>query len=79
MLFMIGSFIVAGLAGTIIALRLMAIDAQEQGTKLTVRGRLVLGITIGLAIALFVVLVNGMWWDCTIYDSGSACHFTWGY
>ena len=79
MLFMIGSFVVAGLLGTIIALRLMALDAQEHGTKLTVRGRLVKGILIGLGIALFIVLVNGMWWDCTIYDSGSACQFTWGY
>jgi len=79
MLFMIGSFIVAGLLGTIIALRLMALDAQEHGTKLTVRGRLVVGILIGLGIALFIVLVNGMWWDCTVYDSGSACQFTWGY
>jgi hypothetical protein len=79
MLFMIGSFVVAGLLGTIIALRLMALDAQEHGTKLTVRGRLVKGILIGLGIALFIVLVNGMWWDCTVYDSGSACQFTWGY
>jgi hypothetical protein len=76
---MIGSFVVAGLLGTIIALRLMALDAQEYGTKLTVRGRLVKGILIGLGIALFIVLVNGMWWDCTVYDSGSACQFTWGY
>ena len=57
----------------------MALDAQEHGTKLTVRGRLVVGIAIGLGIALFIVLVNGMWWDCSIYDDGSMCHFTWGY
>jgi hypothetical protein len=75
MLFMIGSFIVAGLLGTVIALRLMALDAQEHGTKLTVRGRLALGITIGLVIALFVVLVNGMWWNCDT----ATCNFTWGY
>jgi hypothetical protein len=81
MLFMIGSFIISGFIGTLIALRLMAIDAQEQRKKsnLTVRGRLVVGILIGIAIATFVVLVNGMWWDCTIYDSGSSCQFTWGY
>jgi len=76
---MIGSFIISGFIGTLIALRLMALDAQITPTKLTVRGRLVVGILIGLAIALFVVLVNGMWWDCTIYDDGSTCHFTWGY
>ena len=79
MLFMIGSFIISGFVGTLIALRLMALDAQEHGTKLTVRGRLVVGIAIGLGIALFIVLVNGMWWDCSIYDDGSMCHFTWGY
>ena len=72
---MIGSFIVAGLAGTVIALRLMALDAQEHGTKLTVRGRLVVGILIGLGIALFIVLVNGMWWNCDT----ATCSFTWGY
>jgi hypothetical protein len=51
---MIGSFIISGFVGTLIALRLMAIDAQEQGKKsnLTVRGRLVVGILIGIAIAL---------------------------
>jgi hypothetical protein len=76
---MIGSFIISGFLGTLIALRLMALDAQVTPTKLTVRGRLVVGISIGLAIAVFIVLVNGMWWDCTIYDSGSSCQFTWGY
>jgi hypothetical protein len=79
MLFMIASFIFSGFIGTLIALRLMALDAQDHGTKLTVRGRLVVGIMIGIAIALFVVIVNGMWWDCTTYDSGSSCRFTWGY
>jgi len=79
MLFMIASFIISGFIGTLIALRLMALDAQEHGTKLTVRGRLVVGMMIGIAIALFIVIVNGMWWDCTVYDSGSSCRFTWGY
>jgi hypothetical protein len=76
---MIGSFIISGFIGTLIALRLMALDAQVTPTKLTVRGRLVVGISIGLVIAVFIVLVNGMWWDCTIHDSGSSCQFTWGY
>ena len=76
---MIASFIFSGFIGTLIALRLMALDAQEHGTKLTVRGRLVVGMMIGIAIALFIVIVNGMWWDCTVYDSGSSCRFTWGY
>ena len=76
---MIASFIISGFIGTLIALRLMALDAQEHGTKLTVRGRFVVGMMIGIAIALFIVIVNGMWWDCTVYDSGSSCRFTWGY
>lgn len=72
---MIGSFIISGLFGTIIALRLMAIEAQEHKTKLTVRGRLVVAISIGIAIAVFILLINGMWWNC---DSAT-CSFTWGY
>ena len=79
MLFMISSFIISGLIGTLIALRLMALDAQEKPSKLTVRGRLVVGILIGLAIGLFIVLVNGMWWDCSVAEYGSSCQFTWGY
>ena len=76
---MISSFIISGLIGTLIALRLMALDARETPTKLTVRGRLVVGILVGTAIALFVVLVNGMWWNCSVDDYGSVCQFTWGY
>lgn len=79
MLFMISSFIISGLIGTLIALRLMALDAQENPSKLTIRGRLVVGILIGLAIGLFIVLVNGMWWDCSVDAYGSSCQFTWGY
>lgn len=77
MLFMIGSFIVSGLVGTVIALRLMAIEEQERQikSKLTVRGRIVVAVSIGIAIATFIVLVNGMWWNC---DSAT-CSFTWGY
>jgi hypothetical protein len=77
MLFMIGSFIVSGLVGTVIALRLMAIEDRERQvkSKLTVRGRLVVAISIGIAIALFIVLVNGMWWNCDT----TTCSFTWGY
>ena len=33
MLFMIGSFIVSGLVGTVIALRLMAIEDRERKVK----------------------------------------------
>lgn len=74
---MVGSFIVSGLVGTVIALRLMAIEEQEQRKKsrLTVRGKIVVALSIGLAIATFIVLINGMWWNCDT----STCSFTWGY
>ena len=72
-------FIVVGTLGTLVALRLMAIDAQERPTKLTVRGRLVVGLIIGMSVATFVFLVNGIWWDCDLTDSNSICKVTWGY
>jgi hypothetical protein len=77
MLYMVGSFVISGLVGTVIALRLMAIEEKEQSkkSKLTVRGKLVVALSIGLAIATFIVLINGMWWNCDT----STCSFTWGY
>jgi hypothetical protein len=72
-------FIVVGMLGTLVALRLMAIDAQERPTKLTVRGRLVVGLIIGMSVATFVFLINGIWWDCDLTDSNSICRVTWGY
>jgi hypothetical protein len=72
-------FIIVGMLGTLVALRLMAIDAQERPTKLTVRGRLVVGLIIGLSVATFVFLINGIWWDCDLTDSNSICKVTWGY
>jgi hypothetical protein len=72
-------FIIVGMLGTLVALRLMAIDAQERPTKLTVRGRLVVGLIIGLSVATFVFLINGIWWDCDLTDSNSICRVTWGY
>jgi hypothetical protein len=74
---MVGSFVISGLLGVIIALRLMAIEEKEQGkkSKLTVRGKIVVALLIGLAIATFIVLINGMWWNCDT----STCSFTWGY
>jgi predicted Co/Zn/Cd cation transporter (cation efflux family) len=68
-------YIFAGLFGTFLALRLMAIDAQESKSILTRRGRIVVGIIVGLVIGAIVVGINGMWWNC---DSGT-CSFTWGY
>ena len=72
-------FIVAGMLGTILALRLMAIDAQEHGTKLTIRGRVVVALIVGLSIASVVFLINGIWWDCDLTQSNSICKVTWGY
>ena len=58
--------IVGGIFGTVLALRLMALDAQETPTKLTVRGRIVVGLLCGIAVALVVILFNGMWWNCDL-------------
>jgi len=57
---------VSGILGTILALRLMALDAKETPTKLTVRGRIVVGLLCGIAVALVVILLNGMWWNCDL-------------
>jgi hypothetical protein len=72
-------FIIAGMLGTIIALRLMAIDAQEHRSKLTIRGRVVVALIVGLSIASVVFLINGIWWDCDLTQSNSICKVTWGY
>jgi len=72
-------FIVVGMLGTLLALRLMAIDAQEHKTKLTIRGRIVVALIIGSTIASVVFLINGIWWDCDLTQSNSICKVTWGY
>ena len=72
-------FIVTGLLGTVLALRLMAIDAQEVGTNLTVRGRIVVGLLIGIVMAFIVILINGIWWNCDLTDATSVCRMKWGY
>jgi hypothetical protein len=68
-------YVVAGFFGTLLALRLMAIDAQESKSNLTRRGRIVTGIAFGLLIGAIVVLINGSWWNC----DATTCSFTWGY
>lgn len=75
MLYPIILFILVGFAGTLLALRLQAIDAQEHRSILTRRGRVVVAIALGIAVGIIVVALNGMWWNC---DSGT-CSFTWGY
>jgi hypothetical protein len=57
---------VSGILGTIVALRLMALDAKETPTKLTVRGRIVVGLLCGIGVALVVTLFQGIWWDCDL-------------
>lgn len=76
---MIASFLISGVVGTVIALRLMAIDAMTHGNKFTVRGRIVIGLLCGLGVAFFVLLINGMWWDCIPEGNGSVCKMTWSY
>lgn len=69
---------ISGTIGTVLALRLMALDAQEVPTKLTVRGRVVVGLLCGITMALLVTLMSGMWWDCDLRPSStSACRLYW--
>lgn len=75
MLYPVILYLVAGFFGTLLALRLMAIDAQESRSNLTRRGRIVAGIAFGLLIGTIVVLINGSWWNC----DATSCSFDWGY
>lgn len=79
MLYPVIMFMATGLAGTVLALRLMALEAQDHGTRLTVRGRIVVGLAIGTLIAVFTLLVGGIWWDCDLTQPGSTCAVGWGY
>jgi hypothetical protein len=80
MLYPVILFIISGVLGTVLALRLMALDAQETPTKLTVRGRVVVGISIGIAIAIGVILLSGMWWDCDLRAGATTpCLVSWGF
>jgi uncharacterized membrane protein YqjE len=77
MIFVIGLFVLSGLFGTFLALRLQAIELQE-GKKsiLTRRGRVVSAVLVGIGVALFVFLLVGLWWECA--PSG-VCQYSWGY
>jgi hypothetical protein len=71
---------VSGVVGTILALRLMALDAREVPSKLTVRGRIVVGLLCGIAMAIIVTVINGMWWDCDLRAGAtSACRLYWSF
>lgn len=71
-MFIIITFLASGLLGTIVALRLMAI---EENHTLTRRGRLVVGISAGICVAIIVVFMNGLWWNC----NSVSCGYDWGY
>lgn len=77
MLFMVGLFVLSGLLGTVLALRLQAIEAQEgRKTILTRKGKIVISLLVGVGVAVIVVLVNGFWWECS--PSG-VCRYNWYY
>jgi len=72
--------VVSGLLGTILALRLMALDERETPSTLTVRGKIVVGLLCGIGVAIIVVLINGMWWDCDLRAGSSGqCLVIWGF
>lgn len=75
MLYPVLLYVFAGFFGTLLALRLMAIEASERETILTRRGRIVVGIVCGVVVGAIVVLLNGVWWDCGV----STCGFNWRY
>ena len=73
-------FVVSGVFGTILALRLMALEETAQTRNLTVRGRIVIGLIAGLVIATFIIVVCGMWWDCDLRAGATTqCSIRWGY
>jgi len=77
MFYMIGLFVLSGVFGTLLALRLQAIELQEgHKNSLTRRGRIVVSILVGLTVASFVFFICGLWWECN--DAG-VCKYTWGY
>jgi hypothetical protein len=80
MLYPVMMFMISGVLGTILALRLMALEAQETPTRLTVRGRIVVGVSVGLCMAIVVILLSGMWWDCDLRaGSTTPCVVRWGF
>lgn len=77
MLYMIGLFVLSGILGTLLALRLQALEIQEgRPTSLTRRGRIVVSVLVGLVVALFVFFICGLWWEC---DVSGVCDYRWGY
>ena len=78
MIYMIGLFILSGLLGTFIALRLQALEMKEGNmTSLTRRGRIVVSLLVGLGVGLFVFFICGLWWECD--STSGVCEYSWGY
>jgi len=77
MIYMIGLFVLSGFLGTLLALRLQALEIKEgHKSSLTRKGRVVVSILVGIGIALFTFFVCGLWWECN--DAGQ-CGYRWGY
>ena len=71
-------FAMTGIVGTIFGLLLMALDAREVPSKLTVRGRIIVGLLCGIGVALIVTLISGMWWDCDLRAGATTpCRLYW--
>lgn len=62
------------LVGTVIALRF--IKSENNPWHLTRAGKIFYASLVGVVIAVIVVLINGMWWNC---DLNGQCSYTWGY
>ena len=78
MFYMVTVFVLSGIIGTLLSLRLQALEIQEgRKSLLTRRGRIVVSVLIGLGIGLFVFFVSGLWWECDIETS--ACGYDWRY
>ncbi len=70
--------VLSALLGTVIALRLMAIEERTTPSTLTTRGKIVVGLLCGIGVAIIVVLINGMWWDCDLRAGSSGqCSVIW--
>lgn len=61
------------LIGTMISLRFTWIERVEGNNNLTLRGRIAFALLIGLGIFVFLVLFDGLWWNC----ESDTCSWTW--
>lgn len=59
--------------GSLISLRFTWIDRVEGNNNLTRRGRIAFALLIGAGMFIFLVLMNGLWWNC----DEAVCTWTW--